>query len=101
VILGMIHQHMILFMKCHFLGSCELCESFPHRSELAFRILLALPQYVSVRVFFSALAHIKMEARNQTIVEHEIRLALCTQPQISKLAIQLQVNRRIEKICEI
>jgi len=24
VIFGMIHQHMIFFMKCHFLGSAEL-----------------------------------------------------------------------------
>jgi len=52
-----------------------------------------LPQYLCERVF-SALAHIKPETRNQSKVEHEIRLARLApsnaQPQISKLAIRLQ-----------
>jgi len=35
-------------------------------------------------VFFSALVHVKMEARNQRMVEHDKRLALLsTQPWIS------------------
>jgi len=40
---------------------------------------------------FSALAHIRTKARNQSIVEHDKRLALSsTQPRISKFAIRLQ-----------
>ena len=154
VIFGMIHQHAIFFMNCHFLGSGELCaglqpgfmiwmgkihfyggnifvfilllyvqnkffweqqslgdtkiwgvtapecipvatglavrESYPQLSELAFRILLPLPQYLCERGF-PALAHIKPETRNQSRVEHEIRSAPPnTQPQISKLAVRLQ-----------
>jgi len=42
-------------------------ELYPQRSELAFRKLLSLPHYISARVFFLALAHIKTEARNQSI----------------------------------
>jgi len=30
VIFGIIHQHMIFFMKCHFLGSGELCVNYIH-----------------------------------------------------------------------
>jgi len=49
-----------------------------------------LPQYLCERVF-SALAHIKPETRNQSKVEHEIRLAPSgAQLRISKLAIRLQ-----------
>jgi len=58
-------------------------ELYPQLSKLAFRILLPLPQYLCERGF-SILAHIKPETRNQSKVEHEIRLALSnTQPRIS------------------
>jgi len=65
-------------------------ESYPQLSELAFRIFLPLPQYLCERGF-SALAHIKPETRNQSKVEHEIRLAPPnTQARLSKLVIRLQ-----------
>jgi len=65
-------------------------ESYPQRSELAFRILLSLPQHISAKGFFSSSLH-QTEARNQSIVEHDKSLALSnTQPRISKLALRLQ-----------
>jgi len=66
-------------------------ESYPQRSELAFRILLSLQQYISARGFFCFVAHIKTKARNQRIVELDKRLARSnTYPRISKLSIRLQ-----------
>jgi len=68
-----------------------LCVNHTHSrlnwlSEFCFRC-----HNISAREFFSALAHIKQETRNQSKVEHEIRLAPSnTQPPISKLAIRLQ-----------
>jgi len=58
-VLAMIHQHMILFMKCHFLGSGELCMNLIHiglnwLSKVAFIATI----YVCKSVF-SVLGHIK------------------------------------------
>jgi len=30
VIFGIIHEHVIFFIKCHFLDSCELCVNHTH-----------------------------------------------------------------------
>ena len=92
-ILWSIHRHMIFFMKCHFLGSGELCVNHIHNvlnwlSNYCFRC-----HNISLREWFSALAHVKTEARNQRIVQHHKRLALSyTYPRISKLAIRLQIT---------
>jgi len=89
VIFGMIHRHVIYFMKCHFLQFWwAVRESFPQLSEPAFRILLSFATTHLCESGFSALVHIKVKARNQRKVEHDKRLMVSTantQPRISKL----------------
>jgi len=90
------------FKKCHFLGFCELRVNHIHNclnwlSEYRFgchNISLARGHG------FSVLAHIKTEARNQRIVEHDKRSALSnTQPRISKLAIRLKSQPLHWNVC--
>jgi len=70
----MVHQHIIFFMKCHFLGSGELYVNHDHNglnwlSTYCFRCHIYLWESGC-----SALAHIKTEARNQRIVEHDKKI---------------------------
>ena len=91
-ILWSIHQNMIFFMKCHFLGSGELCVNHIHNDLNWLSKYCVAIIYICESVF-SALAHVKTEARNQRIVQHHKRLALSnTYPRISKFAVRLQIT---------
>jgi len=89
VIFGMIHQHVIFFMKYHFLGTGVLRVNHTTVSTGFSNIASVTTTYLCQSVF-SALAHIRTKAQNQQKVENGKRLALSnTQPRISKLATRL------------
>ena len=72
---------------------CDMSESYPQISELAFGILLPFATTYLRESGFSTLLHIKTKERNRMKVGGEIRLALSnTQPQILRLAAQTQAQ---------
>jgi len=99
----MIHPHVILSMKCHFLQFWwAVRESFPQLSELSFRILLSFATTHLCESVFSVLLHIKIKARNQRKVEHDERLALQTLNHgFRSYPYGCTVNRRIENALKI
>ena len=99
---GIIHQHVILFIKCHFCGSGELCVNHIHNGlnwppNIAFSATIYLCE-----IDFSALAYIKRrhEIKGQSslikgqhcqTLNHEFR----------SWPYGCKVNRRIDNVCEI
>ena len=66
---------------------CDMTESYPQISKLAFRALLPFATTYLCESGFFTLLHIKTKESNRMKVEHAMRLALSnTQPQISRLA---------------
>jgi len=107
-ILGMIHQHMILFMKCHFLSSGELCVNHIHIglnwiSEYCFHC-----HNMSLReCFFGSSSHQNGDTKsndsllallrvwiNISTVEHS-----ATNFEVDHIG--YKVNCRIKNVCEI
>ena len=72
---------------------CDMSESYPQISKLAFRTLLPFATTYLCESGFLTLLHIKTKERNRMKVEHHMRLALSnTQPKISRLAAQTQAQ---------
>ena len=72
---------------------CDMSESYPYISKLAFRILLPFATIYLCESGSSTLLYIKTKEKNRMKVEHDMRLALSnTQPQISRLAAQTHVQ---------
>ena len=70
---------------------CAIHKSYQQVSELAFRILLPFATKYLCESGFSALVHIKTNARNRRKVEDDMRLALSNAKlRIPKLALQLR-----------
>jgi len=93
VIFEMFHQHVIFFIKCHFLGSGELCVNHTHNClnwlfEYCFRCHSI---YLRER-FFSSSSHQNEGMKSKESREsqaHTLELSN-TQPAISRLVILLQ-----------
>ena len=103
MIFGIIHQHVIFFMKCHFHGTGELCVNYIHNglnwfSEYCFRC-----HSISLREWFLSSSSRQNGGTKSkySIVEHDKRLALSsTQPRISKLAIRtIFVVKNVVVVC--
>ena len=72
---------------------CNMSESYPQISKLAFRTLLPFATTYLCESGFSTLVHIETKKRNRIKIEHDRRLALSNaQPQISRLAAQTQAQ---------
>ena len=70
---------------------CEMYDSYPQVSKLAFQVLLPFATTYLCESGFSALLHMKTKERNRMNVEDDMRLALSsTQPRVSRLAADVQ-----------
>ena len=70
---------------------CEMYDSYPLVSKLAFQVLLPFATTYLCESGFSALLHTKTKERNRMNVEDDMRLGLSsTQPRISRLAADVQ-----------